>query len=105
MIGEICIRHGIKGEGCFFIQEQFDKDFIFDYVLDLLKKKEIASPDLVTVELNEVIIQRQQFETTKLEPGLADEIQVIGGLALARLKIAQGEVAELSGLVDLITKR
>jgi hypothetical protein len=37
MIGEICIRHGIKGEGCFFIQEHFDKDFIFDYVLDLLK--------------------------------------------------------------------
>lgn len=37
MIGEICIRHGIKGEGTFFIQEHFDKEFIFDYVLDLFK--------------------------------------------------------------------
>ena len=37
MIGEICIRHGIKGEGTFFIQEHFDKDFIFEYVSDLFK--------------------------------------------------------------------
>ena len=39
MIGEICIRHGIKGEGTFFIQEKFDRDFVFDYVSDLLKKQ------------------------------------------------------------------
>ena len=31
MIGEICIRNGFKGEGIFFIQERFDKGFIFDY--------------------------------------------------------------------------
>jgi len=37
MIGEICIRHGIKGEGTFFIQEHFDKDFIFEYVSGLFK--------------------------------------------------------------------
>ena len=40
MIGEICIRHGIKGEGCFFIQDHFDKDFIFDYVSNLFKMQE-----------------------------------------------------------------
>jgi len=28
VIGEICIRHGFKGENAFFIQEQFDTDFI-----------------------------------------------------------------------------
>ena len=39
MIGEICIRHGIKGEGTFFIQELFDRDFIFEYVSDLFKKQ------------------------------------------------------------------
>ena len=30
MIGEICIRHGFKGEGIFLIQEHFDKGFIFE---------------------------------------------------------------------------
>lgn len=29
-IGEICIRNGFRGEGMFFIQESFDKGFIFD---------------------------------------------------------------------------
>lgn len=32
MTGEICIRHKIKGENTVFISENFDKDFIFDYV-------------------------------------------------------------------------
>jgi len=39
LIGEICIRHGIKGEGSFFIQDRFEKDFIFDYVLNLFKAR------------------------------------------------------------------
>ena len=30
VIGEICIRNGFRGEGVFFIQESFDKEFIFD---------------------------------------------------------------------------
>ena len=40
LIGEICIRHGIKGEGTFFIQDRFKKDFIFDYVLSLFKARQ-----------------------------------------------------------------
>jgi len=36
VIGEICIRNGFMGEGLFFIQESFDKDFIFDYAENLL---------------------------------------------------------------------
>jgi len=32
MIGEICIRHKIKGENAVFISETFEKDFIFKYV-------------------------------------------------------------------------
>jgi hypothetical protein len=39
LIGEICIRHGIKGEGTFFIQDRFEKDFIFDYVSSLFKAR------------------------------------------------------------------
>ena len=39
LIGEICIRHGIKGEGTFFIQDRFEKDFIFDYASSLFKAR------------------------------------------------------------------
>lgn len=44
MIGEICIRHKIKGENTVFISEDFDKNFIFDYVNNLynLQKTKIC---------------------------------------------------------------
>ena len=29
--GEICIRHGLKGENAFFISEQFDPEMVFSY--------------------------------------------------------------------------
>jgi hypothetical protein len=32
VIGEICIRNGIRGETAFFIQDKFDTDFICTYV-------------------------------------------------------------------------
>lgn len=35
-------------------------------VLELLKKKGVPSPDIVTVEVNETILKRQQFEQTVL---------------------------------------
>ncbi|MEO7988730.1 MAG: beta-ketoacyl synthase N-terminal-like domain-containing protein [Chryseolinea sp.] len=34
--GEICIRHGIKGENAFFVQPAFDADFMAQYVNQLL---------------------------------------------------------------------
>jgi hypothetical protein len=37
VIGEICIRHKIKGEGAFFIFDAFDPEFIEKYVSDLVK--------------------------------------------------------------------
>ena len=36
VLGEICIRTGFRGEGVFFIQESFDKEFIFDQAEALL---------------------------------------------------------------------
>ena len=36
VIGEICIRNGFRGEGTFFIQENFDKEFIFDHAEGLI---------------------------------------------------------------------
>jgi hypothetical protein len=35
--GEICIRHGIKGENLFFVSAQFDAEWITSYVNMLLK--------------------------------------------------------------------
>lgn len=32
VIGEICIKHDIKGETAFFVQENFDADFLAEYV-------------------------------------------------------------------------
>jgi hypothetical protein len=37
VIGEICIRHGFKGEGIFFIQEHFDKEYLFEHAENHLK--------------------------------------------------------------------
>ncbi len=34
--GEICIRHGFKGENAFFIFEEFDAEFIKQYVSNLI---------------------------------------------------------------------
>lgn len=34
--GEICIRHGLKGENAFFVQEDFDADFIQQYMSQLM---------------------------------------------------------------------
>ncbi len=36
VMGEICIRHGFKGENAFFIAEAFDAGFIKQYVSNLL---------------------------------------------------------------------
>lgn len=36
VIGEICIRHGFKGENAFFINETFDAGFIEQYVNNLV---------------------------------------------------------------------
>jgi len=37
VIGEICIRHGLKGEAAFFVKESNDPSFIGDYVQMLFK--------------------------------------------------------------------
>ena len=31
LVGEICIRYGFKGENAFFISNQFDQDFMYQY--------------------------------------------------------------------------
>lgn len=41
VIGEICIRHKIKGEHAFFVFEKLDAAFVCNYVNDLLNMKKI----------------------------------------------------------------
>jgi hypothetical protein len=41
VIGEICIRHKIYGEGNFFIAEKFDTDFIVGYIKELFNSNAI----------------------------------------------------------------
>ncbi len=41
LIGELCIRHGIKGETIFFVEEKFDAASMIDYV-NLLLEQNIA---------------------------------------------------------------
>jgi hypothetical protein len=36
VIGEICIRHGIKGENAFFISEKFEPERLTEYVGELI---------------------------------------------------------------------
>jgi len=36
MLGELSIRHLLRGENVFFISEKFDTSFIFDYTVNLL---------------------------------------------------------------------
>ena len=38
VIGEICIRHSFKGENAFFISNEFDADFIQEYVSNLMNE-------------------------------------------------------------------
>ncbi len=40
MMGELCIRHKIKGENSVFIQEEFNAQFLYDYVQYLFETEE-----------------------------------------------------------------
>ncbi|MBX3253837.1 MAG: hypothetical protein KF862_06815 [Chitinophagaceae bacterium] len=41
VIGEISIRHRLKGENAFFVQESFDPSFLEFYVADLFKRERL----------------------------------------------------------------
>ena len=39
VIGEICIRHGVKGENAFLVSEKFNSGQVLDYVSDILDNR------------------------------------------------------------------
>lgn len=43
VIGEICIRHKIKGENMFFIQPEFDVEFMVSYIGSLLDSRAVKA--------------------------------------------------------------
>lgn len=51
VIGEICIRHKIKGEHAFFVFDEFDEKFVTDYAQTLLANPEIPACAIGWVEL------------------------------------------------------
>lgn len=58
LIGEICIRHKIKGENAFLISERFDPKLLADYVTGLLSENRIDACLTGWVELH-----RDRFES------------------------------------------
>jgi hypothetical protein len=51
MIGEICIRHNIRGENAFFVFDHFDPNFVYHYVGNLLKNGNLKACICGWVEL------------------------------------------------------
>ncbi|MCX6266542.1 MAG: 3-oxoacyl-ACP synthase, partial [Bacteroidetes bacterium] len=43
VIGEICIRHKIKGENVFLISESFNAKLLYDYVSELFESKRVEA--------------------------------------------------------------
>jgi hypothetical protein len=58
LIGEICIKNGIKGENAFLVSERFDADLICNYVQNLLLHNQIQACLCGWVEL-----MREDFES------------------------------------------
>lgn len=52
VIGEICIRHKINGEGNFFVTEKFNPHFVFDYVSQLFNDNLVECCITGWVEIN-----------------------------------------------------
>ncbi|MBL7137688.1 MAG: 3-oxoacyl-ACP synthase [Bacteroidales bacterium] len=57
MIGEICIKHRLKGENTFLISEKFDSRLLFDYVNELFQHHRVDACLTGWVEL-----LKEQFE-------------------------------------------
>jgi len=71
VMGEICIRHGFKGENAFFIFEQFDADFIKQYVSNLINNNILQACVCGWVELLDDKYKTALFLIEKGEGGKA----------------------------------
>ena len=69
--GEICIRHGFKGENAFFITEDFDAAFLEQYVSDLFNNNILQLCLCGWVELLEEQYKTVLFLVEKDKTGLS----------------------------------
>lgn len=69
MIGEICIRHQLKGENAFLISETFDSNLLFNYVNELFLTNRVDGCLTGWVEL-----LNEQFEAFLMFVEPADKI-------------------------------
>jgi hypothetical protein len=67
--GEICIRHGIKGEGAFFVSENFDPEFMCNYVSMLMSQPHINTCVAGWIEVLEERYDVFLYLTQKLKRG------------------------------------
>ncbi len=75
VIGEICIRHKIFGEGNFFVTEKFDPSFIFSYVSHLFDNDYVKCCISGWVEISANNFESVLFlieKTGKTETGIAN---------------------------------
>jgi hypothetical protein len=75
VIGEICIRHKIYGEGNFFISEKFNSLFVFDYVSQLFNNNLVECCITGWVEINGSNYRSVLYlieKTGKTESGIAN---------------------------------
>ncbi|WP_299251392.1 hypothetical protein [uncultured Cytophaga sp.] len=74
VMGEICIKHKIKGENMFFLSETFPSDLLQEYVADLFQTNKVQSAIVGWVEYSTgkpdvllLFVEKTETLTTELE--------------------------------------
>lgn len=73
VLGEICIRHGIRGENTFFIHEKKALDFLHDYAEMLLHRNRFDTVIWGWCELENGIYEADLYVGRKIEAGTEKE--------------------------------
>jgi len=53
VIGEICIKNGFKGEEMMFVSENFNKIFLFNYIVELFQNQELCIAGFLDYDEND----------------------------------------------------
>jgi hypothetical protein len=74
MIGEICIRHKIKGENAFFVSKEFDPAHLCHYVAHLFSQVSISACICGWVELLKENYNSVLFLVERVQDKAADSV-------------------------------
>ena len=94
MIGEICIRHQLKGENTFLISEKFDSRLLFDYVNELFQHHRVDACLTGWVDL-----LKKQFEALLMfiEPAEKAISEENSGMMISFSEEAMDELYKIMG--------